>query len=90
MNVVYRAGLALEPQLDVERFLYLTWGDAGAGGSFARFRRGKLMIGDIEPELLANAARSDGVLVASVSLTDERGCPRCARVRSPAICWSTG
>ncbi len=28
----------------------LTWGDVGADGSFARFRRAKLMIGDIEPE----------------------------------------
>ena len=58
-----------------ERFLYLTWGDVGAGGSFAGFRRAKLMIGDIEPELLAVAARVDGVLVASLSLTDERGGP---------------
>ena len=33
-----------------ERFLYLTWGDVGVGGSFARFRRAKLMIGDIAPE----------------------------------------
>ena len=30
------------------------------------------MIEDIEPELLAAAARDDGVLVASLSLTDER------------------
>jgi hypothetical protein len=58
-----------------ERFLYLTWGDVGAGDSFAMFRRAKLMIGDIEPELLAAAVREDGVLVASLSLTDERGGP---------------
>jgi hypothetical protein len=68
-----------------ERFLYLTWGDVGDGGSFAMFRRAKLMVGDIEPELLTTAARDDGVLVASVSLTDDRGGPRCARVRAPAI-----
>ena len=61
-----------------ERFLYLTWGDVGTGDSFAMFRRAKLMIGDIEPELLAAAARDGGVLFASLSLTDERGCPRCA------------
>ena len=73
-----------------ERFLYLTWGDVGAGGSFARFRRAKLMIGDIEPEMLAAAARVDGVLVASLSLTDERGCPRCARVKPPVISWRSG
>ena len=37
-----------------ERFFYLTWGDVGAGGSFAMFRRAKLMIEDIEPEMLAD------------------------------------
>ena len=73
-----------------ERFLYLTWGDVGAGDSFAMFRRAKLMIGDIEPEMLAAATRDDGVLVASLSLTDERGGPRCARVKPPVISWRLG
>lgn len=73
-----------------ERFLYLTWGDVGADGAFAMFRRAKLMIGDIEPEMLAAAARDDAVLVASLSLTDERGGPRCARVEPPLIVWRPG
>jgi hypothetical protein len=72
-----------------ERFLYLTWGDV-AGDSFTILRRAKLMIGDIEPEMLAAAARDDGVLVASLSLTDERGGPRCARVKPPLISWRSG
>jgi hypothetical protein len=70
-----------------ERFLYLTWGDVGAGESFAMFRRAKLMLGSIEPAMLAAAARDDGTLVASVSLTDECGGPRCARVNPPLISW---
>jgi Family of unknown function (DUF5990) len=73
-----------------ERFLYLTWGDVGPDNSFAMFRRAKLMIGDIEPEMLAAAARDDGVLVASLTLTDEQGCPRCARVKPPVIHWRPG
>jgi hypothetical protein len=73
-----------------ERFLYLTWGNVGADGSFAMFRRAKLMVVDIDPEMLAAAARVDGVLVASLSLTDERGGPRCARVRPPTIAWRMG
>ena len=73
-----------------ERFLYLTWGDVGEGNAFAMFRRAKLMIEDIEPDLLAAATRDDGVLVASLSLTDERGCPRCARVKPPVISWRSG
>ncbi len=64
-----------------ERFLYLTWGDVGADGSFVMFRRAKLMFADIEPEMLAVAAREDGVLVASLSLTDECG-GRAARASS--------
>lgn len=73
-----------------ERFLYLAWGDVGAGDSFARFRRAKLMIGDIEPGMLAAEAHDEGVLVASLALTDERGGPRCARVKPPAITWRSG
>ena len=73
-----------------ERFLYLTWGDVGSGGSFAMFRRAKLMVGDIPPDILTRAARTDGVLVASLSLTDECGGPRCARVRPPLISWRAG
>jgi hypothetical protein len=72
-----------------ERFLYLTWGDVGADDSFAMFRRAKLMVSDIDPDLIA-AARPDGQLVATVSLTDEYGCPRCARVRPPVISWRAG
>jgi Family of unknown function (DUF5990) len=54
------------------------------------FRRAKLMIEDIEPEMLVAAVRDDGVLVASLSLSDEHGCPRCARVKPPAISWRLG
>jgi hypothetical protein len=73
-----------------DRFLYLTWGDVRADGTFAMFRRAKLMVADIDPEMLAAAARDEGVLVASLSLTDERGGPRCARVKPPAIVWQVG
>jgi Family of unknown function (DUF5990) len=73
-----------------DRFPYLAWGDVGPGGSFAMFRRAKLMVADINPDLLAAAAGEDGALVATIGLTDEHGCPRCARVRPPAISWRAG
>ncbi len=73
-----------------DRFLYLTWGDVAADGSFTMFRRAKLMVADINPELLAVAAASDSVLTASLALTDERGGPRCARVKPPVIRWRVG
>jgi hypothetical protein len=64
-----------------ERFLYLTWGSPGAHG-WGMFRRAKLMLADAP-------LVEDGTAVATVSLTDERGGPRCARVHPPAIAWST-
>lgn len=73
-----------------DRFVYLTWGNVDMDGAFAMFRRAKLMIDDIDAQLLAEAAHDDGVLVATVTLTDEHGCPRCARVRPPAISWRAG
>jgi hypothetical protein len=73
-----------------ERFLYLTWGDVRADGTFAMFRRAKLMVADIEPALLAGVATADGALVAALGLTDEQGCPRCARVKPPVISWRAG
>jgi Family of unknown function (DUF5990) len=63
-----------------ERFLYLTWGDVGDDGSFAMFRRAKLMLADLEP-FVGNTES----VIARVDLTDERGGPQCARLRPPAL-----
>lgn len=70
-----------------DRFVYLTWGDVGKDGSFMMFRRAKLMLDRVDPELVRDAHRGAG-LVAAVDLTDERQGPRCARVDPPAIAWS--
>lgn len=59
-----------------ERFVYLTWGTV-AGNSFSMFRRAKLMLADLP-------ADADEV-TADVDLTDERGMPRSARLRPPAL-----
>ena len=67
------------------RFVYLTWGDVGDDGSFAMFRRAKLMLADLEP-LLADAEQ----VIARVDLTDDCGGPRCARLRPPALTLATG
>jgi hypothetical protein len=70
-----------------ERFVYLTWGDLSDGG-FAMFRRAKLMLSRVDPELVARASVDGARLVAEVVLTDEDGGPRCARVDPPAVLWS--
>jgi hypothetical protein len=59
-----------------QRFVYLTWG-AVVDGSFRMFRRAKLMLAELP-------ADADEVTV-HVDLTDERGMPRCARLRPPAV-----
>ena len=68
-----------------DRFLYLTWGRVHGGG-FDMFRRAKLMLGAVDPQLLARAVQGRS-LVGRVRLTDDRGGPRCARVECPDLVW---
>ena len=67
-----------------ERFVYLTWGNVGDDGTFAGFRRAKLMLADVIPFLEDGQQR----LIATVDLTDSRGGPSCARLKAPALAWS--
>jgi hypothetical protein len=71
------------------RFIYLCWGTVEAPGTFAMFRRAKLQLDAVPPELLRSAAEQ-GWLIARVRLTDEKGGPTCASVRPPLISWSAG
>jgi Family of unknown function (DUF5990) len=44
----------------------------------------------VDPSLVHDAETHEHPLVANVDLTDDHGCPRCARVDPPAISWSVG
>ena len=70
-----------------ERFIYLTWGDVSSDGQFEMFRRAKLMLDRVAPDLIESAAKT-GRLTARVDLTGNDGGPRCARVDPPAVAWS--
>ncbi len=70
-----------------DRFIYLTWGHVGPGDTFEMFRRAKLMLDRVGPDLIELAVTT-GRLDATVDLTGEDGGPRCARVDPPAITWS--
>ena len=70
-----------------ERFVYLTWGEVGADGTFAMFRRAKLLFADVDPGVLRSAL-AHGQLVGRLGLTDSCGMPLCARVRPPVVTWS--
>jgi hypothetical protein len=65
-----------------DRFVYLTWGTVDENGSFAMFRRAKLMLADLAP-FIEDAV--DTRVIARVDLTDDRGGPRCARLKPPAL-----
>jgi hypothetical protein len=69
------------------RFIYLAWGVVGEQGGFDMFRRAKVML-DAVPPAVMTAARSSGVLVGRLGLTDPKGNPTCAAVRPPLIEWS--
>lgn len=71
-----------------DRFLYLSWGAVGDDGTFAMFRRAKLMLDAIGAEAVAAANEPGQRLVGALALTDGRGGPRCAAVRPPAISWT--
>jgi Family of unknown function (DUF5990) len=68
------------------RFIYLNWGTVDRPGEFAMFRRAKLWLNAVPPEVLSRAADL-GVLVGRLGLTDAKGNPTCASVRPPLIEW---
>lgn len=74
----------------VDRFLYLTWGNIDDNGDFGMFRRAKLMLNRVDPELVHAANSGANQLVGRVRLSDDHGTPRCARVDPPDLTWSVG
>jgi Family of unknown function (DUF5990) len=70
------------------RFIYLSWGVVEEPGSFAMFRRAKIMFDGIPAKVLA-AAQTSAVLVGRLGLTDPKGNPTCASVRPPLIEWTS-
>ncbi len=71
-----------------QRFIYLSWGMVDGQGGFEMFRRAKLWLdGGVPTEVLEQAIER-GVLVGRLGLTDAKGNPLCASVRSPVIEWS--
>ena len=73
-----------------DRFLYLTRGNVDDHGTFQMFRRAKLMLDRIDPQLVAAAQQRARPLVGKIRLADSRGAPRCARVDPPDLIWTIG
>jgi hypothetical protein len=71
-----------------EQYVYLSWGEVKAPGEFNMFRRAKLHLTTISPDLVKQALDDEAVLEGTLPLTDRRGDPLCASVRPPVIQWS--
>jgi hypothetical protein len=71
-----------------DRFLYLSWGSVDADGRFEMFRRAKLMLDAVSPQIVQDADRPGHRLVGTLGLTHADGMPRCAAVRPPVITWT--
>jgi hypothetical protein len=69
------------------RFIYLNWVTVDDRGAFSMFRRAKLWLEAVPPQVLADAA-DRGVLVGRLGLADAHGNPICASIRPPLIEWS--
>jgi hypothetical protein len=82
----YRGTLVQGPRGD--RFIYLNWVADNDRSGLRLFRRGKVMLTDIDPALVREAIACDAELHADLNLTDEKGNPSCARFRPPAVTWS--
>jgi hypothetical protein len=66
------------------RFVYLSWGDVEPDGTFRMFRRAKLMLRKVPPEVMA-AAIARGELVVRMRLTDAKGHPN---IQTAGVEWS--
>lgn len=67
-----------------DRSIKLAWLDSTG----ELFRAAKLRLDRVAPQTVADALRGDGVLVATVTLTDAKGGPTCASVPDTLIHWS--
>lgn len=72
-----------------DRFVYLTWGELSATGTFSMFRRAKLMLDAVDPTVIHTADAGGAVLQARLGLTDRCGMPVCAAIRPPHITWTS-
>jgi len=72
-----------------DRFLYLCWGER-AGESWDGFRRAKIKLGNVPPEVWDEALRDGQPVVGRLELTDAKGGPKCASLRPDEVLWSVG
>ena len=69
------------------RFVYVSWGEVDDQGAFHMFRRGKLLLSRVDPQVMAAAVES-GTLLARMRMTDAKGHPAISHMQPPNLEWS--
>lgn len=69
------------------RFVYVSWGEVDDQGAFHMFRRAKLLLSRVDPQVMA-AAVASGTLVARMRMTDAKGHPAISHMQPPNLVWS--
>ena len=72
-----------------ERFFYLSWGTKNEDGSLTMFRRAKIHLSHLPWQQVEEAIRSGKPLTVTLSMTDQRGGPRCASLKGDGVRWET-
>jgi len=70
-----------------DRFLYLCWGER-KDGTWEGFRRAKIKLGHVPPETWVGAINDGLPVVGRLELTDAKGGPKCASLKSDEVMWS--
>lgn len=78
------------PQVDGKRgnrHIYINWLNREIGGELRLFRRGKIMLDGLDPDLIDRAESTDAALTCSVSLTNDKGHPTTRAFRPHELDW---
>lgn len=70
-----------------ERFFYLNWGVLVRPGIIHQFRRTKIHLSHLKWKDVERATKANKPITATISLTDDKGWPLCASVKSTHIKW---
>ncbi len=84
-SVVWRGAYAHGPR--AVRFVYLCWGAWGEGG-WQHFRRAKVPLNGLDPALIQRAIQEGRPLKARIRMTDARGEPVAATLKTDQVAWS--
>lgn len=70
------------------RHIYINWLNREPDGELRMFRRGKIALDGLDPDLVERAERTGAILGCTVDLTNERGHPTTALMRPPQLDWT--